>query len=500
MSKIMIQALCGRIYKKEQLREDLIELNRLIKTESFREGFLDAFYEHEAFYLGLLDEADPKVRKNAVKLLACVGDPASREPLWQHYLKEETRFLRADYLEAMKAFDMKPYVGKLKAIRESLPEDEADKHVRNERRKLRELIRKEEPPAKHRFRWPKRPCRLCFIVPKGTEETAARAMGVTVAGKLSGGFIGVIAPEDLRKTLDFRVYQSALFDFCPRLIGEKAARDGRKVGAFLLEEGLVAYLEALHENNGEPFAFRVDIKGVKDPAVKNAIARDVSRILEEKSEGRLENDVSAYELEIRLLYSRRMDCRAFLKLYTLPDRRFEYRTRVLPVSMQPSRAALMMAFAGGALKDNANVLDPFCGTGILLIERAKALGYRSLYGLDIYRPALEACEENSRNAGARVQMIQRDFSDFRHEYPFDEIVTDMPRKSGNHSEKDIRGLYRTFFDRLGQWMTPEGRVLLYSEEESYIRENLKRHPKIRLIGQLPLTASGSAYLMQYGRE
>lgn len=498
----MIKALCSRIYGKEQLREDLIQLNRLVKTEDMREAFLDEFYENESFYLELLDEEDPKIRKNAVKLLACVGDSASLEPLWQHYLSEKTRFLRADYLEAFKSFDMTPHIKTLENMWEEMTKKDAgDKHDQAESRKLRELIWMKHPPQKHRFRYPKEKSRLCFIVPRGTEEMAAQAMDAAIVQKMSGGFISEVAAEDFRQVIQSRVYQSLLFDFCPKLItGKDGVPDGKKAGAILMGEGLLDFLDRLHESNGRPYVFRVDVKGIREPAVKNRIAREVSQILEEMGEGRLVNDASHFEMEIRMLYSKRMDCRVFLKLYTLPDRRFTYRKQILPVSMQPSRAALMLAFAGKELKDDANVLDPFCGSGVLLIERARMAGYRSLYGLDIYRPALDACEANSRNAKIRIQTIQRDFSDFRHEYPFDEIVTDMPRKSENHSAEDIGYIYRKFFDRISHWMGKTGVILLYSEEDRLIRDNIKRHEELRLKGTLPLTASGYAYLIHYGKE
>ena len=61
-------------------------------------------------------------------------------------------------------------------------------------------------------------------------------------------------------------------------------------------------------------------------------------------------------------------------------------------------------------------------------------------------------------------------------------------------------IYRKFFDRISHWMGKTGVILLYSEEDRLIRDNIKRHEELRLKGTLPLTASGYAYLIHYGKE
>ena len=43
----------------------------------------------------------------------------------------------------------------------------------------------------------------------------------------------------------------------------------------------------------------------------------------------------------------------------------------------------MLYLAKPYLKEDAAVLDPFCGVGTMLIERNKVLPARSLYGIDI---------------------------------------------------------------------------------------------------------------------
>mgnify|MGYP002245200123 CR=1 FL=1 len=70
----------------------------------------------------------------------------------------------------------------------------------------------------------------------------------------------------------------------------------------------------------------------------------------------------------------------FLKLYTIPMQRFSYRKNVVAASIHPSLAAMLVSLAKPYLKENAQILDPFCGVGTMLIER------------DIAQPARESTE------------------------------------------------------------------------------------------------------------
>ena len=110
----MIKKTCAEIYEGKNLRENLIQLNQMVKSESVLDDFLDEYYEHETCFTGLLENDDAKVRKNAVKLLGKVGDPVLLDILFQHYEAEETQFLKGDYLAAMAGFEYKSYLPELK--------------------------------------------------------------------------------------------------------------------------------------------------------------------------------------------------------------------------------------------------------------------------------------------------------------------------------------------------------------------------------------------------
>lgn len=62
------------------------------------------------------------------------------------------------------------------------------------------------------------------------------------------------------------------------------------------------------------------------------------------------------------------------------------------------------------LEKYAQVLDPFCGVGTLLIERNKLVRTRTMYGIDIFGEAIEGGRQNAVLAGVGINYICRNFS------------------------------------------------------------------------------------------
>ncbi len=89
-------------------------------------------------------------------------------------------------------------------------------------------------------------------------------------------------------------------------------------------------------------------------------------------------------------------------------------------------------------------MDAFCGTGTLLMERMYALAVRTAYGTDTFGEAVKGARENAAIAHMNINFVQRDFMNFTHEYPFDEIWADMPAR-GNRTKEEQDELYQSFF-------------------------------------------------------
>lgn len=487
----MIKKICRAIYDGNNVREHLIQLNQMVKTETALDEFLDEYYEHEACFIGLLEDTDAKVRKNAVKLLGRVGDSTLLEILFRHYEREETLFLKSDYLAAMSEFDYKVYLPKLKERRKTLEKGERSKHSAQELKQLQKLIWKIEPPTRHTFCGDEMENRLLLIVPGGHEETVlkqAERIPKTHGRVMPGGCL--ITTKNLENVCQIRTYQAVLFDFYPTLI---PALDGETIGRKLLEEGLIRYIEKRHVEKG-PFLFRVDVRGMKDIGRKNQLAKTLSGYLEENSGGMLMNEPSFYEVEIRVIPAGTKGSRVFLKLMCMPDKRFAYRKYATSSSMHPAKAALIMHYVKPYFRPEANILDPFCGTGTLLIERAREAAFKSMYGLDISEQAVQAAWENSQRAGVTIHLVHRNFNDFKHEYKFDEILTDMPRAMNGRAKESAEYFYELLFARGRGLLAPQGIMAVYSEEGRLMEKKLTENPWLKRIRRIPMTKEQTSWL------
>ena len=101
--------------------------------------------------------------------------------------------------------------------------------------------------------------------------------------------------------------------------------------------------------------------------------------LERLSGRKLINSASDYEIELRLIENKEHKLNMLLKLYTIEDDRFSYFKKHIAASLKPVNAALMVELAKDYMVSDAQVLDPFCGVGTMLIERQKAVKANTSY-------------------------------------------------------------------------------------------------------------------------
>jgi predicted RNA methylase len=94
-----------------------------------------------------------------------------------------------------------------------------------------------------------------------------------------------------------------------------------------------------------------------------------------------------------------------------PDPRFAFRKRDVPAASHPTIAAALARIAGASPNDV--VWDPFVGSGLELIERARLGPYTRLIGSDVDPRALSAARENVDSAGVgKVELVRGDALSF----------------------------------------------------------------------------------------
>jgi 23S rRNA G2445 N2-methylase RlmL len=140
----------------------------------------------------------------------------------------------------------------------------------------------------------------------------------------------------------------------------------------------------------------------------------------------------------------------------LDDPRFAYRVADVPAASHPSVAAAL-AWTGDP-RPGDRVWDPFCGSGVELIERARRGPLRSLLGTDLDSGALAAARANLGAAGVSAELGIADARD-RAGPPgsIDLILTNPPL--GSRMRLDAAALLVAALPNLARSLAPGGRLV-----------------------------------------
>lgn len=468
----MIRELYEKISSKTEVRANLIALKKAIRDENEKRALAYLLAGDYAELAGLLKHEDAKVRKNAALILGEMECEDMLPELWKAYQKEQQLFVRPSYLKAMAAYDCRIYLPELKKRKELLmsrPAAETDaKHVKEELAELRGLLLKYEKERRHVFTELSRETDVILLTNREHREVTREQLPEEKTVLLAGGIR--IHTRDVQKLFQIRTWTEMLFPVPGTAV---LPEDPREAGERLAKSGLLPFLGSCHRGEG-PFYFRAEIRGRMDRDEKSSFVRKLAAGLEAASSMELINSASDYEIELRLLQKKDGGFIPLLKLYTWKDGRFAYRKNVLASSIHPANAALLMRLLKPYLKEHAQVLDPFCGVGTMLVERQRLMAANPLYGIDIYPEAIEKARENAEAAKVRINFINRDFLDFRHEYLFDEIITNMPGVTRTKGVEEITELYERFFRKVPEVLKKDGLLAVYTTEEGILLHCLRQ--------------------------
>lgn len=441
-----IKQLYENISRGVQVRQNLISLRDEIKDESLRRKFMYLLGGDFSILTGLLEDPDPKVRKNAALILGQTEDEDVLEPIVRAWQKETTLFIREDYLKAMENLDYEKYLPQLRErldeIEASKPETETghemaggldaegsasplwdnDKHLAGEGSRIRRMLEKYTRAQKHLFsRFDPAPD-LMLICNRCQVRATADQISQGDVRVMKGGVF--VKRGNLEELMKIRTWSECLFTIPG---GRPVPADGKAAAEKLHDMKLYGYLKYLHGDQEGPYRYRVELRGRKDLIDrKGQLIRSLASRLDMLEKGRVQNSDGSYEVELRLIERSDGTLAPMLKLSTLEDKRFAYRRQVTAQSMGPANAALVVRLALPYLRENAQVLDPFCGTGTLLIERELIMPSGSCYGIDRFGDAILKARENTGRIG-HVNYINRDFFDFTHDYLFGELITELPQ-------------------------------------------------------------------------
>ena len=391
----------------------------------------------------LLRIADDKARKTACALIGLCAPNECASKLAQALKEEKIRFVRPSIILALgNTADPKRY------FKGYTVEPGEEKHVREEQAALKKALGKAaEPDTVHSLSLPAW-CTLTTV-----KLSALRAELIDKGHRFSNR-------QRLPDTLDVRTEDI---------------------------EGLRCYNDALYYI-GETGAYKPAAEKLDAIGCAGLHYRiEAGKIPHEKRRGIIRNvsdgfavfgyhdSPSAYAFEVRLT-----DAGMFA---VFPgDTRFGYRKESIPASIHPVTAACIMRLCRPYMKKNARVLDPFCGSATMLIEREYVKRTGMLVGVDISPAAIKAACANRKASGLKIALIKGDILGYG-AARYDEIIANMPfgiRVSGHQS--NVR-LYSAFADKLPVLLERDGVAFLFTQEKKLLREAIAGQNGFEIINE-----------------
>lgn len=439
---------------------------------------------------GLLEHPLPKVRKNAARLIGALALPGDGPALCTALDKEETLFVVPSLLLALGKCGG-GHQDAILSYRDSFAARFPDCEEKHRREVLEacslalsKLIRRE----RRAFTGLAAPAEVHLAAQPGCGdllEQEAREKGVE--GRRLGDVL-IVQTADYPALFALRCFEEALIPLGkaphPPLDGKKSALESWAQEVVEAASAFPRLLESSFSGSA-PYPYRIELRGLlhsERAPLNHALAAAFAR------DGRLVNAPSSYDAELRLQVSGKATG-LFAKLFLPSDPRFSYRLGTLPASIHPVTAACIMRFAQPYFRADARVLDPCCGSGTLLVERAKLMGHGDLVGVDIASEAVSIARKNIRASGESVEILGGDLQKFRPMAPFDELIANLPfgTRVGTHEANS--NLYAVLFERLPQLLSPKGVALLYTTQRAPMLR-LARANGWKLLGERRFEAGG----------
>jgi len=157
------------------------------------------------------------------------------------------------------------------------------------------------------------------------------------------------------------------------------------------------------------------------------------------------------------------------------SRKPELRPGFAPVSINPKLARCFVNMLG--IKPSEEVLDPFCGTGGLLIE-AGLIGCR-IIGQDIDEEMLEKCRKNLEYFKIKDFLLKKEDAT-KIKKSFDYIVSDLPYGRSSRLSEDADLLYKKFFSNIHKILKKRAVIAFANSKKSeeIMRNSISKKLKI----------------------
>lgn len=362
-----------------------------------------------------LRDGDPKVRKNSAVVLGSLGVGESTAKLISALESEPVTWVRPSLILALGAVGGDPAKSYLTSYQtqSELEAEALDKA----------LDRVSKTPSNLRFvRCSPKPLLVELWTFKGLESILKSDLKekLGLESKVAEEGILQLRTKNLHHLFSVRTFSELLVPIATASITSTETVP-TKIIELIQNSNTVNKLLRLHEDNPNHIRYRLEIRSAYlKHYLRKEIIRELTRALKGFAPAFI-NRPSNYDVEIRLVM-KNGKLRLLWKPYTIPDTRFSYRIQDIPAAISPVVGAGVVSFLKPKSTRRHRVLDPFCGSGTILIERAIAGECKELVGIDISKRAVSAAQQNVETSGFKnIKLINNDMRKVSYCKKFDEV-------------------------------------------------------------------------------
>jgi 23S rRNA G2445 N2-methylase RlmL len=264
----------------------------------------------------------------------------------------------------------------------------------------------------------------------------------------------------------------------------------RRLADLLANSEFLRQWRASIETSDETLRYRFALEGLQLP--KSTFRETLAAVRAALQAHGLADSPSRYAALLRIEVTS-----AATKVWFVPtferDVRFDYRKADVGASISPVIGACLVRLM--RIGAEGTIVDPTCGSGTLLIERALLDDGVKLVGIDVSPTAVRAAGENVAAARLqpRIAITLGDATDpAKWPQRCSEVIANLPFGARSAAmDRDLKTVYREIVSNIAARLDSGGRALLYTANARLLEPEIESHrDRLQLIETRVITAGG----------
>lgn len=485
-SENILSLIIKNIKQNKELKNNAYALNILSKKKKVQE-YLENNLTLTTLLI-LLNSEDSKVRKNTYIMLGNLSNSDYSKFLLDALNKETINYCLPSIILALGNYKIENINDILKDKLDEIEQKYVSKiieksHYNEIKNSINKVLLKNVSFNKHKFVGFNDKRDVCLtIMPALKNASMSEIKSQFKDARFVDGGI-VISTTDYTSIFNLRTFYEALL--CTK---EGFNLDKHKLNNYIVNILKNNFISSCHDESKSPFYYRIEVKSSMNKQNKLNLIDEIKESIDTNLNGNYINNPSLYEFEIRIV-EKEEKYDVFFKLYTIEDNRYVYRVTDLPASINPTTAAILMQEIKGYLREEAEVMDAFCGTSTMLIERSFIKKYKSLTGIDISEEAIEYSKINANNVPLKIELVCENILKYQG-LEFDEIISNMPfgNRVSNH-ELNVT-LYKRFIANIDKLLKINGMAFLLTSEIALMKDLISKNKNLKLVKNIYVESGG----------